>query len=113
MFDIHFDNFHSLFKVVLILSFQLFHHLTSAFHNYSQRLQAADGQCEYVLSGKSCWLWLIIIMVNIVHVMMVMAEICATLLYDQLRRQCNGLWSGHMNNKDISDFVGHMTLLVT
>ena len=118
MFDIHFDNFHSLFKVVLILSFQLFHHLTSAFHNYSQRLQAADGQCEYVLSGKSCWL--VIIMANIVHVgcndstvMMVMVEIRATLLYDQLRRQCNGLWSGHMNNKDISDFVGHMTLLVT
>ena len=52
-------------------------------------------------------------MTNIVHVgcndstvMMVMVEIRATLLYDQLRRQCNGLWSGHMNNKDISDFVG-------
>ena len=59
-------------------------------------------------------------MANIGHVgcndstvMMVMVEIRATLLYDQLRRQCNGLWSGHMNNKDISDFVGHMTLLVT
>ena len=118
MFDIYFDNFHSLFKVVLILSFQLFHHLTSAFHNYSQRLQAADGQCEYVLSRKSCWL--VIIMANIVHVgcndstvVMFMVEIRATMLYDQLRRQCNGLWSGHMNNKDISDFVGHMTLLVT